>query len=339
MSPALKKQTTNGTDPARRKPPNLLGLDFGTSGIKAVRIKKGKERPALAAVDLLPPLDADATERPSIPKPLSDYYVALAATVQGAMLRVFNTQLPEDGNVEDAVREHLTVPADCRIGGSVIRSVRRECTMLGVAVPEKTVQHFLKLFAGGAPAPRSFELSGLTAMSAFLFTRGDEVADKTVCLIEAGSRYTYAAFLTCNQLQIANRFDIGGDALSEEVQRVLGVDEEMSRTILTADSSVDVAGPVRSVAGPFLKQLSIYKEFVERQNKSTLSGVYLSGGLALSSHWGVVLRDALGVNPEVWSPFEKLDVAPEVIPEKLAAHEPRFAAAVGAALAGIEGDS
>jgi Tfp pilus assembly PilM family ATPase len=327
---------TKPKEGSKRRHANLLGLDFGTSGIKAVRIKKGKERPALAAVDQLPPLTDGAAERPPIPKPLSDYYVALAATVPGAILRVFNAPFPENAEIEDVVRDHLTVPADCRIGGIVIRPGRRECTMLGVAVPEKTVQHFLKLFSDGAPAPRSFELSGLAAMSAFLFNRGDETAERTVCLIEAGSRYTYAAFLNRNQLQIANRFEIGGDALSAQIRRALGVDEEMSRTILTADSSVDVSGPVCSAAGPFLKQLSIYREFVERQNKSTLSGVYLSGGLALSVHWRQALQDALGVKPEVWSPFEKLDVAPEVIPETLSGQEPRFAAAVGAALVGLE---
>jgi len=339
MDFSLKKSAFTKTSDQGRRLTTLLGLDFATSGIKAVRIKKGKERLALAAVDLLPALNAGAEERPQIPKPLSDYYVALSATVQGAMLRVFNAPFPEDAEMEDIVREHLTVPADCRIGGSVIRPGRRECTILGVAVPEKTIQHFLKLFASGAPAPRSLELSGLAAISAFLFTRGDEVADQTVCLIEAGSRYTYAAFLNRNQLQIANRFEIGGDVLSEQIQRTLGIGEEMSRTILTADSSVDVSGPVRSAAGSFLKQLSIYREFVERQNKSTLAGVYLSGGLALSSPWHDVLHDALGIKPEVWSPFEKLDVAPEGIPEKLSGHEPRFAAAVGAALAGIEGGS
>lgn len=339
MDFSFKKRASAKTSDERRRLTNLLGLDFASSGIKAVRIKKGKEGPVLTAADLLPPLAAGAEERPAIPKPLSDYYTALAATVPGAMLRVFSAQTDEDAEIEETVREHLTVPSDCRIGGRVLRSVRRESVLLGVAVPEKTVQQFLKMFANGAPAPRSFEISGLAAMSAFLFTRGGETSEKTVCAVEAGARCTYAAFFSRNQLQIANRFDLGGDTINAQIQRALGIDEDTSRTILTADSSVDVSAPVRSVAGPFLKQLAIYREFVERQNKSTFSGVYLSGGLALSVHWRQALRDALNVEPEVWSPFEKLSVAPDVIPERLAGQEPRFAAAAGAALAGIETNS
>ena len=333
MNLGSKKKTTEG---AKRRHANLLGLDFGSSGIKAVRIKKGKDGPVLTAADLLPPLAADAAVRPQLPKPLSDYYVALAATVPGSMVRLFHTPMPENAAVEDLVKEHLTAPSGSRIGGRVIQPGRRECTLLGVAVPDSTVQHFLKLFASGAPAPRSFELSGLAAMSAFLFSRGGETAGRTVCLIETGLRYTYAAFFTGEQLQIVNRFDMGAGTISTQIQRSLGVDEETSRAVLTVDSSVDMSGPVRAAATPFFKQLAIYREFVERQNRSTLSAVYLSGGLAMSAHWRLALQEALNIQPVVWNPFERLEVAPGAVPESLAGQESRFAAAVGAALAGLE---
>lgn len=321
---------------AKRRHANLLGMDFGTSGVKAVRIKKGKEGPVLMAADVLPLPAADAAERPALPKPLSEHYAALAATVSGAMLRVFNAQVAENAAVEDVVKEHLTVPGDFRVGGLVLRPGRRESAVLGVALPEQTVQYYLKLFSNGAPALRSLELSGLAAISAFLFTRGQETAGQTVCLIEAGSRYTYAAFLNGSQLQIAGRFEAGGDSLNVQIQRALGLDEETSRAVLTSASSVDVSGPVRTAAGAFFKQIAIYREFVERQNKSALARVYLSGGLALSVHWRQAIQDALSVETEVWSPFEKLNIAPGALPAALAGHEPRFAAAVGAALAGLE---
>lgn len=334
---SFKLKTAVGAEQGKRRPANLLALDFATSGVKAIRLKKIKDRITLIAADILPPCRAEAEERPELPKPLAAYYTALCATMDNVMLRVFNQALAEDEDIDKLVRENLSASNDYRVGGLVISRAKgkRDSSVLGVAVPEKTVQHYLSLFASGAPAPHSLELAGLASFSAFLFNRGAQTENQTVCLIETGSRYTYAAFLHRNQLQIVNRFDVGGDALLRQVQLTLGVDAEMAGTILSG-GSVDVSAPVRQVLSPFAKQLSIYREFVERQNKSVLSAVYISGGLATAPCWQTAVKDVLGFVPQVWNPFEKIEIMPGSFPESLVGQEPRFAAAVGAALAGME---
>jgi Tfp pilus assembly PilM family ATPase len=320
-----------------RRLTHLLGLDFATTGIKAVRLKKTKDLIALAAADILPPCSPDAEERPALPKPLATYYAALCATMDDAALRVFTQILPEEEDIEALVRTSLNAAADSRVGGLVLSRAKgkRESTLLGISVPEKTIHRYLELFANGAPAPHSLELSGLAALSAFLYNCGAQTENQTVCVIETGARHTYASFLHRNQLQIINRFDVGGDSLVRQVETALGVDADMAGTIL-AGGSVDVSSQVRQVLGPFTRQLSIYREFVERQNKSTLSAVYISGGLATSAYWQTAIKEVLGFIPQVWSPFEKIEIQPGAFPENLKGQESRFAAAVGAALAGME---
>lgn len=334
MDFSLKK--TGGKEQGRH-PANLLALDFATTGVKAVRLKKTKDHIALAAADILPPCGLNSEEKPVLPKPLAAYYTALCATMDNVMLRVFAQMLGEEEDIEAVVRDGLSAPADSRVGGMVLSRARgkRDSTLLGVAVPEKTVQHYLQLFSSGAPAPHSLEPSGLAAFSAFLFNCGARTENQTVCLIETGARHTYAAFLHRNQLQLVNRFDVGGDALQRQVQMALGVDADMADSIL-AGGSIDVSAPIRQVMNPFSKQLSIYREFVERQNKSALSAIYISGGLASSPYWQTAIKEVLGFIPQVWNPFEKIEISPEAFPEKFKGQEARFAAAVGAALAGME---
>jgi hypothetical protein len=334
---SLKLKSASGKEQGRRRPANLLALDFATTGVKAVRLKKNKDTITLAATDILPPCSLNSEKRPELPKSLAAYYTALCATMDNVMLRVFSQTIPEEEDIEALVREGLSAPADSRVGGIVLSRAKgkRESTLLGVAVPEKTAQHYLDLFAGGAPAPHSLELSGLAAFSAFLFNYGAQTENQTICLIETGARHTYTAFLHRNQLQLVNRFDVGGDALQRQVQLALGVDADMAGTILSG-GSVDVSLPVRQVLSPFSKQLSIYREFVERQNKSMLSAVYISGGLAGSHYWQTAVKDVLGFIPQVWNPFEKIEIPPDTFPENLKGQESRFAAAVGAALAGME---
>lgn len=335
MALSLNKKTKR--EPGSRCPANLLALDFATSGIKAVRLKKAKDHITLCAADILPPLGLDADARPALPKPLSAYYTSLCATVEKAVVRVFQQALTEESTIEKVVRDNLSVGEDMRVGGTVLQRARgkRDSTLLGVAVPETSVQHYLGLFASGAPAPHSLELSGLSAFSAFLYTIGAQTANQTVCLIETGARFTYVAFLHRNQLQIVNRFDVGGDALQRQIELSLGVDADMAGTIL-AGGSVDVSGPVRSVFSPLTKQLAVYREFVERQNKTALSAVYMSGGQAASPYWQTAVKDVLGFVPQVWNPFEKIEIPPDTFPENFQGQESRFAAAVGAALAGME---
>lgn len=335
----LKKKTSDKKtkEQGQRRLSSLLGLDFAGSGIKAVRLKKQKDRILLSGVDILPAVNAADGERPAIPKALSAYYTSICLSAPDARLRVFNHAMQEKETLPDVIRENLNASEDYRVAGRMLLEGKgkRESSILGVALPEASVHRYLELFANGAPAPHSMEISGLAAFSAFLFNRGKQTAGQTVCLLEIGMNYTYIAFLHKNQLQLINRFDVGGGNLRRQVQTALGVDEEMAGSILS-DGSVDVGAPVRTALAPFVKQLSIYREFVERQTKSTLSGVYLSGGEAQSPHWQNAVQEVTGLVPVAWSPFDKLDAVEDALPAEFKGQEPRFAAAVGAALAGLE---
>lgn len=322
-------------EPSQRKLSSLLALDFAASGVKAVRLKKVKDRIVLSGIDLLPtPAEG---ERPELPKSLFAYYVALCLSANEASLRVFSHAIERDQALEDVIRQNFNGSEECRVAGRVLLEGKgkTESQILGVAIPEEVVQPYLELFANGAPAPHSLELAGLAAFSAFLFNRKKQTATQLVCLLEIGSSSTCVAFLHKNQLQLVHGFELGGETLRDQVQMALGVDAEMAATILS-EGLVDVSAPVRAALAPFVKQLSIYREFVERQTKSVLSGVYLSGGEAGGSHWQKAVQEVTGLAPVVWSPFDKIDGVDELFPESLRGQEPRFAAAVGAALAGLE---
>lgn len=337
MGMAGIRKTAEKTESGRRLG-NLVALDFATTGIKAIRLKRGKERIALAAIDLLPPLDPNDGERPDLPKALFSYYTALCATMQDVQVRVFSDLLTDDKPVDESVRENLGVEEGYRIAGRVLArgKAKKESQVLGVAVPERTVQGCLEKFSIGAPAPRSLELSGLSACSAFLRTCGKRLEDRTFCLIELGASCSYLAFFQGTVLKMINRIETGGEDLAEAVRQDLKIDQEMITSILF-NGEVNVNAPVRRVFSDLLRQVSIGREFVERQTHSVLSAVYLSGGLASSPAVRSVIGETLGMDPKGWNPFEELEMPPEGLPEKFKGQESRFAAVIGAALAAMEG--
>jgi Tfp pilus assembly PilM family ATPase len=123
--------------------------------------------------------------------------------------------------------------------------------------------------------------------------------------------------------------------LRSKVAAELGVDDELAGTIL-ADPSIDLSSTLSEVATPFLKQISISKDFIERHQGCRVSKVYVSGGVSLLPEWSPVVRQILNTEVSGWNPFENIRVDADAIPESLAGQVTRFSAAVGAAIGGFE---
>jgi len=340
MEFSLKSLQEKAVERGPRRMTSLLGLDFGASGIKAVRLNKTKGGVHLAAADILPATDPRSPERPDIPKPLLAYYASLCTSLDDSVVRVFNRKLEEGVSMEEVAREALNVSESHRIAVKVLdrQTGQRESSLLGTAMSDQAAQNFLELFSEKAPALHSMELAGLAAFSAFWLRGGRPKLGEVVCLIEGGARFTHVGFFYKNRPLLINRFSVGAEMLNQQVQKNLCIGADVAAGILS-DGSVDVSGPVSTALGGFLKQLSVFREFVERQQKTHLSGVYLSGGLAAFPVWGETLARLLNIKPTVWNPFRRVNVSSELDLERFKGQEGRFAAAIGAALAGMEGGS
>jgi Tfp pilus assembly PilM family ATPase len=200
---------------------------------------------------------------------------------------------------------------------------------LVVGLLEKEAQSVLDLVAVGAPAPRSLELSGLSSLAAFLHGPGQAHEQDAVIMIEAGAKLTFMALLNKGAVILLRKFDLGSESIVAKVQQQLNVDQDTARGIIS-DGSFDISQSVRAVMAPFLRQLTISKDFVERRENCRLVKCYLSGGTSLSTYWKEEIRNATGVDSELWNPFHGLRVAEGAYPADLIGQEPRFAAAVGA---------
>jgi Tfp pilus assembly PilM family ATPase len=90
------------------------------------------------------------------------------------------------------------------------------------------------------------------------------------------------------------------------------------------------------VMTPFLKQLSISKDFIERHQGCRVSKLYVSGGVSLLPHWPAVVEQVLHTEVVHWSPFEKIRDESDLLTADLAGQAARFAAAIGAAIGGFK---
>ncbi len=333
--------TRESTDSkARKGHQELLCLDFGHSGVKAVRMRRQRDQAVVTEVDVLEavPLSADAggAGRLELGSTLRAKYAALAFAPRGMIVRMLN--LPGHGDagatIEQQVRRQFELTEDYRVGCLSLGNPapRGPVRLVAAAVPEPEAQAVLRHLATGAPAPYSLECSGLTALTAFAHGSGTDRSAETTCLIEGGAHTLFVFFLSRGSVALLRRYDVGTEDLIDRLGQDLGVDRDMALSILS-EGAVDIAALVHDVMGPVFKQFAISRDFVERHEKSgRIDRVWLSGGLALSAVWRRQLAEVTGLPVEPFNPFAGLTTTDGALPEAFAGQEPRFAAAVGAGL-------
>ena len=327
----------------RKGPSDVIGLDFATTALKAVRMKKTKEGLLVTGVAALPaiPLEvSEESEKPglSLPKNLLTNYAALTISGDGSSVRILSLQGASAAQIDDEhVREHVGLGQDYRVGYAVALAGRgkQETKLLVVGLPEKEAQSVLSLVAVGAPAPCALEIAGLSTLSAFLYGPGKAHEQDAVAVIDAGARLTFMALFNKGVLVLVRKFDLGTESIVTKVQQQLNVDRDTARGIIS-DGSFDISQSVRAVMDPFLRQLTISKDFVERREDCRVKKCYLSGGASLLRYSIDEIRGATGVETAMWNPFGDLRMADGAYPADLAGQEPRFAAAVGACLGVLE---
>lgn len=325
---------------SQRRYNDLIGIDFANTATKVVRLKQTGNEVSLIGLDLLPAVDfSSASARIELPRNMMTYYSCLSYSRPEAVVRLVSTPLPaDDENLPDSkLRELLSVGDDFRVSARLIKrgKGRQDSSLLAVAMPMDDVGFMLNMFPAGPPAPASLEISGLSFISAFMHARGTECANEAVCLIESGELSSTYVFLNKGTVVLIGKMNFGSRTLLTRLAEDLGVDDELASSILN-DPSINISSSLNSVLEPFLKQVSISKDFIERHQGCRVSKLYVSGGLSLLPSWSNEVAQMLHFNAIAWSPLENINFEPDILSPELKFEATRFSAAIGAALGGFE---
>jgi Tfp pilus assembly PilM family ATPase len=325
---------------SKRRYNDLVGIDFANSATKVVRLKQMGNEVSLIGIDLLPAVDFDsASARIELPRNMTTYYSCLSYSRPEAVVRLVNTPLAaEEESLPDAkLRELLSVEEDFRVSSRLVNrgKGRQDSSLLAVAIPQDDVGFMLNMFPAGPPAPASLEVSGLSFLSAFMHARGAECANEAVCLIESGELSSTYVFLNKGTVVLIGKMNFGSRTLLARLGEDLGVDEDLARSILN-DHSINISSSLNSVLEPFLKQVSISKDFIERHQSCRIGKLYVSGGLSLLPNWSSEVGQMLHLNIIPWSPLENIVLESDILSSELEFEITRFSAAIGAALGGFE---
>ena len=338
--PALNKFLTHFNS----GPSDVVGIDVGSAGTRAVRMRKGNSGVSVLAADILPPVqlpDKPAkTPGPvqplSLPPRLKARYAALAVTSQEAIVKLLTFPGAFDVRNKEKIIERMGIKDSdgYRIACRTVSEGhgKTESRILAVALPEIQAQAASLLLPAGRPAPYSLELSCLAVMTGFLHVPGAQHNGDCVGLIDFGSELSSLSFFNKAVLVLFRTFDFGANTILNRITATLDIDMETAMGIV-ADGAFDISHLTGEPMERFLRQLVVCRDFVERHEDCHVSKVYVSGGLAVSCDLLSQIRSSLDIDVDTWNPFEGMTLSPDAFPENLSGQESQFRAAVGACLA------
>jgi len=330
-----------------RAPRDVVGVDFGTSNIKCVRLRRLNQGIVLESAAFLPPFQMPVDPSPDytppplvLPRPLAAPYCALVVPSELAVLKVLTFPGEFTAETEGQIVSHMGLdnPDQYRISYKVLQygTPRSESRVLAVAYPDRFAAVLPRLFPAGPPAPFSLEIAGLASLNALMSLPNIGLSSGVVGSLEIETQSSVFAIFHRGIPVLIRKFNFGIDTVVSAIRQGLDVSPQIAHNLLT-DGSIDVSQWVTTTVQPFVKQLLVSRDFVERRENTTLNRLYLCGAGVRHIAIRKEIQKAFELEITDWNPLEGIALSPHALSEEVRGEEYRLAAAVGAARAVLEG--
>lgn len=321
---------------------DVVGIDFGTSATKAVRIKADNSGAmTVVAADILPPCTIDDSEGDlapiAIPAHLAAWTAALSYTSRKSVVKLVNEPKGTTYGQQN-IPELMGLPKDhnLRIGMARFDAGEEDKSVLLIGVPEKEIVKLPKLLPVGKPVTASAEVSSLAAFSCYSDVYGDETSDGCDLVMEIGENVTLLGLFVKKRPLVIRQFAESFSTAKKAVMRDFQTDENTARDIILS-GQVDISGTIHSAMGSILRQAGIAVDFTERRTGARLQRILVCGGFARNPGLRAEIRSALTLEPILIDPWKNMKVLPDAISAAAKDSGACFAAATACAIASLEG--
>jgi type IV pilus assembly protein PilM len=345
-----------------RKPKAVVGLDIGSSAVKAVELKPAGKGFRVAAFGL-EPVPADA---------IVDGAIIDAGAVTESIRRVFTQNkafkaadvcASLSGNAVIVKKISLPVMTETELDESIhweaeqyipfdIQDVnidyqildagtgaesRGSMDVLLVAAKKEKIGDYTGVIAQAGKNPVIVDVDAFALQNAFEVNYGLD-GSQVVVLMNAGASAININILQGDQSVFTRDISIGGNAYTEAVQKELDLPfeaaEQLKKGIPVDGATFEEAQPVlRAVTENVLLEIQKTFDFFKATAASEqIDRIMLSGGASRVDGFKDMLEERFGVPVEEFDPFRAVTWDPKKLPGDPADHAATAAVAVGLAL-------
>ena len=333
-----------------------LGIDLGSSQIKAAVLRRHRERLELVecSVRPLPAGLAKSSKEPGFAAEIQQLVDGLKTSERRAFVTmscssamVCQTEFPpvplaeiksalklnSSGYLRRDFSSYYLDVFELQKGNEAAKGKEAAKTKVLVCGANKEeVDTYRDALIAAKIRPEVIELAAVSVINAFQVS-SPTVKDEVVVLIDIGARMTSINFLLDGMPLITRIMHFGGSQLSDYISQILLLQpheaEEEKRRM-----SEPIQKLVKIAISPLAREIRSSLDFFERQNERHVRQIFACGGSACSPEMLTVLGEAVGAPIECWNPVQSLDVSQlNGEKEQVLALGPTLAAAVGVAAA------
>ena len=337
----------------RRGEKRLIGLDLGSSAVKAVEYTDYGDRLVVTGFSMKPVESKDL-----IGQALKDCIaegnfhckdVAVSISGRGVVVRFVNMTKMEEDELESAVRYEADkyIPfelSDVMLGCQRLENVQdptmseKEMKVLIVAAKKDLVEEVIDTVKRAGLTPTIIDVD-LFALSNSYETKQRlgpkmETGGKVDVLVDIGANKTLVAIVKNLTLRFAREFYIAGNDFTDALAKRLGLDLHEAEVLKQnpAGREMEVEEAVQQVLEDFASEVRLSFDYYESQYEEEVDEIFLSGGGARLYGISQWLEQAFGKRVSLWDPFELMEVDETAVnPESFSRNAPRLAVAAGLA--------
>jgi type IV pilus assembly protein PilM len=315
------------------KKKNVIGLDIGSSSIKLVELREGKNGFHLQnlAVSSLAPeaiVDGALMDSVTIIDTIKDLVTSVTKTrevvtsISGHSVIVKKITLPF--MTETELAESIQWEAERHIPFD-INDVNIDFQILGygpdnpdmmdvilVAAKKDIINDYVSVIMEAGLNPAVVDIDAF-ALENMLGINYDIEKDEVIAIANVGASVTNINILKNNTSAFTRDVFKGGNQITEEIQRQLHVDYEEAEKAKVGDKGDSKAqGVVQEVLKTASESLAMeignsLDFFQSTSTYQKISKLYLSGGGSKIKDFDIILQQQIGIPVEIANPFRKIE--------------------------------
>ena len=344
-----------------RKSKSVVGLDVGSSVVKAIEITLEGPEPVITGYSRveIPPGGnvADAVAEAFKSGGFKSKKIVTSVSGQSVVVRYVPMMKMDESELKQAIRfetdkylpfELDEVVLDCQPlrrnpsagagEGDVVND--QQMTVLLAACKKGAIEDRVQLVQGQGLMPiaididlfalaNAWELCGLPEEEA-----GEGQQQKAIALVDVGATRTSINVLCGGETCFSREINIGGGDMTQAVARRLGVETFEAEAIKRASEAheLEVNSAIQPVLEDLVSELSLSLDYVEHHEGVQVEEILLSGGGMLAPGAAAYIEQATARTARAWNPLEGLRIDPNRVDvEELEAWAPTLVVALGLA--------
>jgi type IV pilus assembly protein PilM len=337
-----------------------IGLDIGSSSIKAVQIKKSRTGVALQAFGMQPLVpqtivDGTIMDQGAVVEAIRALWGRLklrtkdvAIAIAGHSVIIKKIAVPSmradelAANIRFEAEHHIPFAKDdVELDYHVVnpQNSSGQTELLLVAAKKEVVADYTQVVRDAALAPQVVDVAAFAAQNAFEANYTLD-AKETAVLVTVGAAISNINIVRAGVSLFTRDVTIGGNAFTEEIQKQLGVSADEAEAykvgghydeqgVVPQEVERIIEGVAEVMAGEFQRSLDF---FLATTADTNVSRICLAGGTAkvAALHRAIERRSRLTV--EVTDAWKRIEIDSSLDRGYLAAHSPEALVGLGLAL-------